>query len=805
MAVERDRTAALLASTVLNGIDFIEVASADQRTLRVHFMNTVAVQGTLTARPTIDGGDVIRVVAVQTVTNADWATDPDGRPLLTLHVDAEGDFSFYRLTLASPVLDRYHRSARFTFKALCPSDLDCGPDELACPLRTTDTPPIDYLAKDFLSFRKALSEFSALRYPAWQERSEADVGVMFLEALSALADDLSYTQDRIAAEATLETATQRRSIVRLARLVDYEPRPATAARVELQLDVKAGPLPAGLPFVAPDSAGGTIDFELGTGLRDTEAYVVDPRWNRGLVPYYWSDADRCLVAGSVEMWVLGHGHGFVAGQRLLIDTEALSPADPPVRDIIRLIHAVEEVDPLFPGAPSPGTDVTHLRWAPDDAPLADHDLSESSPGHPRTILAGNLVPATQGRRVTETFAADLPPAATPAMPVTFVRQGPNSGPDFETPSHQYPLRSARLAWLAPELVDPSRDETASWPIPEIILAERPTPPATTALPWTWRRRLLDCEPFETGYTVDPARYRTIDPPNASAAMDYVDDDGETIRFGDGVFGSIPDPQTVFDVTYRVGGGAFGNVTHDSIVRVGPEAAALIDRVTNPFPAVSGADAETDEQVRRRAPAAFRARQYRAVRAEDYRAAAETLPWVQRAGTTFAWTGSWLTVFTTADPRGSEALPVDQHRQLIQLLDRRRLAGYESYVPAPRYAYLDLVVTVCATSEAFRGDVEEAVLEALSARRSPDGRLGFFHPDHWTFGRALERSRLAADIQDVPGVAGVVSLRYRRRGTNPTYVEMPDAVLIAPDAILQLDNDRNWPERGALKVIVEGGK
>ena len=64
-------------------------------------------------------------------------------------------------------------------------------------------PPIDYLAKDFLSFRQALLDFSALRYPEWQERSEADFGVMFLEALSALADDLSYTQDRVAAEATL--------------------------------------------------------------------------------------------------------------------------------------------------------------------------------------------------------------------------------------------------------------------------------------------------------------------------------------------------------------------------------------------------------------------------------------------------------------------------------------------------------------------------------------------------------------------------------------------------------------------------
>ena len=48
-----------------------------------------------------------------------------------------------------------------------------------------------------------------------------------MEALAALADELSYYQDRVAAEATLPTATQRLSAVRHARLVDYEPAPAT--------------------------------------------------------------------------------------------------------------------------------------------------------------------------------------------------------------------------------------------------------------------------------------------------------------------------------------------------------------------------------------------------------------------------------------------------------------------------------------------------------------------------------------------------------------------------------------------------
>ena len=126
--------------------------------------------------------------------------------------------------------------------------------------------PIDYLAKDFASFRQALSEFSTLRYPAWVERSEADLGVMLMEALAAMADELSYYQDRVAAESTLETATQRLSAARHARLVDYEPAPAIAATTVLQLDVASPP---------PQATGWTIDTPLLVRALGADGSVTD--------------------------------------------------------------------------------------------------------------------------------------------------------------------------------------------------------------------------------------------------------------------------------------------------------------------------------------------------------------------------------------------------------------------------------------------------------------------------------------------------------------------------------------------------
>src|SRR6201996_1514943 len=270
MVEPRDRTAAILASTTFNGVDFVTVDGIDPRILYVHFLNAVAVLAP-TIAGSITGGDSIPSIPVAAINGAtDWGTDAEGRPLLTLHAAVEGDFSEYLLTLTgAPALDLMFSSTRFSFKPNCPSDFDCAPPPLVCPPDDTPVPPIDYLAKDFLSFRQALLDDSALRYPEWQERSEADFGLMFAEVLSAAADELSYLQDRVAAEAALETATQRRSLVSLARLVDYEPRPATSATTLLQLDVSAAAaLSPGARVWAPTPDGGRAPFEIGTGLTD---------------------------------------------------------------------------------------------------------------------------------------------------------------------------------------------------------------------------------------------------------------------------------------------------------------------------------------------------------------------------------------------------------------------------------------------------------------------------------------------------------------------------------------------------------
>jgi hypothetical protein len=832
----RDRRAIILQpGAAYNGIDFVEIVDAQQTTLNVHFLNGVELQSTLAGQPTITGGETIPSVPVLPIAASDWGRDDD-HVVLTLHVAAPGDFSTYTLAIPSPILDRFFDHVAFSFKANCPSDLDCKPASPPCPPATGDKPLIDYLAKDFLSFRQALLDFSALRYPQWQERSEADFGIMFLEALSAVADELSYTQDRVAAEAALVTATQRRSVLRHARLVDYEPMPSLAANVMLRFDVAAGvtSIPHGLAVNAPGPDGGPITFETGAGLRDVfldplsgdlrdapPNSPANPLWNTGIIqPYWFDDSERCLKAGSTQMYLLGHGFAFQSGQELLIETQAESPADPPLRQIVQLLDAGgpwahEECDelilrsvdgsgppwmtcPVSPPAAQAPTAITRIAWRQADALNADRDLT-------RTAVSGNIVPATQGRTVQEAFlvGAPLQRAATPG---TVERTGPRPLPaqgisGSPPPIQLYSLANTPVAWVVQPALDPS-----GLPLPEILLLQQnPTAPPT---PWIWFRRLLDAGEFDLAYMLEPAHYRQLARnSDGTIQSDYDTGDGDTVRFGDGVFGVNPDRGIRFSVTYRYGAGAAGNVAADAITQLDPAAIATgrYLSVTNPLAATGGSDAQSLQSVQRLAPQAFRAQQFRAVIADDYRTAAETLPWVSRAGTVFRWTGSWLTVFTTPDPRGSQQITVGQRTQLIKLLNRRRMTGYESYVPTPDYVSLDLAIEVCAQPDAFRAVVEAGIIGALSPVGPPGGSPGFFAADNFSFGQPLEPSVLEAAIQRVPGVAGVTCIRFRMRGRSAGFSEMTGPVSVGANQIIRCDNDPSAPEHGAFTITVDGGR
>ena len=126
----------------------------------------------------------------------------------------------------------------FSFKAGCPTRFDCAA-ACDCDQPPPDEPQIDYLAKDYRSFRQALLDRLPAVAPGWVERHEADLGMVLLELIAYAGDQLSYQQDAVANEAYLSSARQRVSVRRHARLVDYAVDEGASARAFVVATVSA--------------------------------------------------------------------------------------------------------------------------------------------------------------------------------------------------------------------------------------------------------------------------------------------------------------------------------------------------------------------------------------------------------------------------------------------------------------------------------------------------------------------------------------------------------------------------------------
>jgi hypothetical protein len=114
-------------------------------------------------------------------------------------------------------------------------------------------------------------------------------------------------------------------------------------------------------------------------------------------------------------------------------------------------------------------------------------------------------------------------------------------------------------------------------------------------------------------------------PNSAIYFLRTDADGATtIRFGDGVNGRIPPKDEKIFVSYRIGGGAVGNLPAGTQLQ-GPGSlyAVLGD------PSTGGSDAESNASIRRNASSTFRSRN-RAVTKRDFSDLALTIPGVAKA-------------------------------------------------------------------------------------------------------------------------------------------------------------------------------
>ncbi|MCE2945578.1 MAG: putative baseplate assembly protein [Betaproteobacteria bacterium] len=838
-----------------NGIEWIEVLDLGappgvprQQTLFVRLLMPAPALGRLNVR--IDSG--VRFPAI----GIEWAGMGDALPpaaeaavaalvqdpqrTLVIRTRGSSDHSRYTLQLvagpgndAQPAgFDPLLARIQFSFKVECPTDFDCA-DPRPCPPDPVVRPQIDYLAKDYPGFRRLMLDRMSLLAPGWTERSAADVGVTLVEMLAYAADQLSYRQDVIANEAYLGTARQRISVRRHARLVDYRLHEGCNARAFVHLAVIGSDVPLargtrlltrvpGQPVAV--QPGRPEADAIAAGARVFEA-AADARLHETLNAlefHTWGDLGCSLPRGATRATLKTHAEGLRAGDFLLLQ-EVRSPttmtegaADRSHRHVVRLTRVVRSVDPaggLFEPVPDNlPRPVTEIEWDGADALPFPLCLGIAArPGLAVSVARGNIVLADHGlgqagadgngetlgivpepaRRFAPAAedGSGCTPVAPPAVPSRFrpALAGVPLAHGFDFASLlARPLATARAeSWWSASALRHLHPRDA---MPLVSLAGRdPDIPAASDDEWIARRDLLD--------SLQGDRHFVVEIDDAQRAR---------LRFGDGRNGRRPEPGTAFRATYRIGNGSDGNVGAEAIAHVVSASSGVFLAVGNPVPAFGGSDPEDIEAARRDAPEAFRT-QERAVTAADYEAAAERRADVQRAAARFRWTGSWHTVFVSADRRGGAAIDATFEARLRAHLERFRMAGYDLEVDGPRPVPLDVELFVCVKPGAFRADVQRAVERALSPTLDSDGRPGLFHPDAFGFGDPVYASRIVAAAQAVPGVESVRIDRFQRlHGPSPAS-RAEGVIRTGPLEIAQLANDPNFPERGRLVVRCGGGQ
>jgi hypothetical protein len=327
---EEHRRRDIRAASVF-GLDYAEV-SDDQRTVTVFFLGK-APQKIEKANIVIAGGSRIRnlqAVSLRLHRQADPTLDDS----MDVVVNQPGDFSTYTLNVikldehghptSQPFdgFDPRYDEVDFTFKASCPSPLDCKTRQV-CPPPQRTQPEINYLAKDYASFRQLILDRLALILPTWQETHVPDLGIMLVELLAYVGDYLSYYQDAVATEAYLATARQRISVRRHVRLVDYAMHEGCNSRawVTVHTDTDESFDSKQIYFITAYPGSPSTRLIDSTALAQVPAStyeIFEPLWPAGQISIYavhseihfytWGDCQCCLPTGSttaalIDQWV----------------------------------------------------------------------------------------------------------------------------------------------------------------------------------------------------------------------------------------------------------------------------------------------------------------------------------------------------------------------------------------------------------------------------------------------------------------------------------------------------------------------
>lgn len=738
--------------------------------------------------------------------------DPANSSTIRLQVAPVGDYSRYTLTVdtGSYDFDPLFAEIPFKFRPGC-FNTNCAP--LSDYQARAEEPPIDYLAKDFNSFKHVMINAMRERVPDWKPTSEADLDQVLIDLIAADADELSDFQDRVMNEAYLGRARKRVSLARYARLLDYHIHEGNQAGTWLALSVTSD-VTLDRSFGAWTGEDwqddGSAIFVSDHTADNTRTCFVDLN---ELALYTWGGVVTALEAGSTQadialdpdgMATLTAANDLAAllqredvthlliEQKLNPETGTVNGVDKTARQVLELLPSTAAAEVIED--PVAGRWFVRVYWQASDALTRRYcfvtDCPNLPPAEGVSAFHGNLIQVTHGRPHVTTFRAeDASLAATDADAFVYSDEA-----HFET-SRRGVLCRIPHQWLAYRYSEPGGEDRTRTTLTVEVDGIADT--------WEERPDLIDSQADDFHFIVetDERRYSSI-------------------RFGNNENGRALDEDAVITCRYQTGRGIDGNVGADTLTGFDNSATGFpdVENVWNPLDVTIGREPEKRAEIVRRAPQAYRAHQLRAVTLEDYVNRAEELDDVSHAYARYAWTGSWRTVQLSIDPAGTDELSDSVREKVEAYLDAVRLIGEDLEVRAARYVSLDILLRVCAHPHYWPEDLADELAKEFSNTYTADGRPGFFHPDRWTFGQPLHASQVIGRALSVTGVERVLLLSMRRwyanSGPHTGSVSISpaelgtseiDTLAVQPFEIVRVDSDPNHLEKGRIQFDIVGGR
>jgi hypothetical protein len=560
------------------------------------------------------------------------------------------DISLYTIELANIVgLDRFFSKALFHTD----DEISIDPAQVSVlKKKEQKSPEVDYLTKDYKSFRQVISDRISAIAPEWKERRTPGVGMAIIEILAYAGDYLSYFQDAVAMEAYYRTARSRVSLSRHLRLIDYFMHEGCNARVWVHMKTakvtfdlaprtplltksKGAPL-----LLSPDHMQDAINS--GALVFETMHHAKLYKKHNQISFYTWGGNEPMISKGAVSATLKGEYPDIGVGDILIFkeakdpDTGRTEDANPSLRHAVRIRETKISEDP--PGSAG-SAKITEIRWLQADALPFDLYLTKISNGkeiNDISVALGNIVLADHGMTAPEQTLSvkekkDLRRIYTKV-----------ANPTYATEYDQ--VKAKKVA--AGEIIR-QNPETA---LPSIILTEK-----YTKEKWLPRTDLFNSDRF--------ARHMVVEIENDRSAY---------IRFGDGKYGKAPATGTEFTLLSRVGNGVSGNIGRETLSHIKTGESGIVE-ITNPISAFGGTAPENAEHARLLGPSAFES-QMRCVTIEDYAKKAMTHPEVQKANVRVKWTGSENAIYIELERIDGKIVDSEFRTRIRNFMEEFRVMG-----------------------------------------------------------------------------------------------------------------------------------